>query len=230
MYQINYLLIKCIDKILAITTLFLLSPVFISTAIILKFTGEGEILFKQTRIGKNRKKIQIIKFVTMLKNSPTTGSGELTLPEDDRVLPVGRFLRRSKINELPQVINVLFGDMSLIGPRPQTAHFSNCFDTKDLETIYSTQPGLSGIGSLIFRNEEDIFKKVDNPKYWDEEVIMPYKGRLECWYVENYSFKNYILLLILTLIEIVAPRRVDPLTIFNNLPLPPPLLAEKLGR
>ena len=229
-YKIDLILIKCTDKLLALTALIVLSPIFICVAIILTVTGEGLILFRQVRIGKDRKKIKILKFVTMLKNSSTMGSYELTLPEDNRVLPVGKFLRRTKINELPQIFNVLIGDMSMIGPRPQTTYFSNCFNTEDSEVIYSVQPGLSGIASLIFRDEEDLFRKVDNPKYWDEKIIMPYKGRLECWYVENYSFKNYLIILLLTVIEVIAPGRINPLQIFDNLPLPPTTLAEKLVR
>ena len=226
----NKFLIICFDKILALLALILLSPIFILTVVILKLSGEGEVIFKQIRIGKNGSEFKIIKFATMLKNSPDIGSGELTLPDDDRVLPFGKFLRRSKINELPQIINVLIGDMSLIGPRPHTPYFASFFSTGDLAKIHSVSPGLSGIGALMFRNEEDIFKNVKNPKFWDEQVIMPYKGKLESWYVDNYSFKNYVLLIFLTFIEIFAPGWVNPLTTLDNLPKPPQILAEKLER
>lgn len=229
MSVISYFIIFVVDKIIAFFALIILLPIFFAIAIVLRFTGEGEILYKQTRIGKRGKEFKILKFATMLKNSPSIGAGELTLPDDERVLPVGKFLRKSKLNELPQLINVLKGDMSIIGPRPQTPLFFNCFDNDDAEKIYSIAPGLSGIGSLMFRNEEDLFKLSKNPKYMDEAVIMPYKGKLECWYVDNYSFWNYLIMIVLTIIEIMLPGKIKLPHIFKNLPKPPQTL-EKIWR
>jgi lipopolysaccharide/colanic/teichoic acid biosynthesis glycosyltransferase len=95
-------------------------PLWIIVIPILRFTGEGEVFFRQPRVGKDGKLFDLLKFATMLKNSPNIGTGELTLHNDPRVLPVGRWLRKSKINELPQLINVWLGHMSIAGPRPQT--------------------------------------------------------------------------------------------------------------
>ena len=98
----------------------ILSPLFIVVILILRFTGEGEIFFLQDRIGKGGNKFKLFKFVTMIKNSPDMGTGTITIKNDPRILPFGKFLRKTKINELPQLLNIFFGDMCIIGPRPLT--------------------------------------------------------------------------------------------------------------
>ena len=108
------------DVMFAGIFLLILSPLFVIITIVLKYTGEGEIFYLQQRIGRNGKSFSLFKFATMLKNSPNIGTGTITVKDDKRVLPVGIFLRKSKLNELPQLFNILFGDMSLIGPRPLT--------------------------------------------------------------------------------------------------------------
>ena len=119
------------DIVLSFLALVVLSPLLFTTCIILRFTGEGEIFFYQTRIGLGGEKLKIIKFATMLKESPNIATGSVTIKNDPRILPAGKFLRRTKINELPQLINVLKGDMSIIGPRPQTQRCFDAFLAKD---------------------------------------------------------------------------------------------------
>ena len=114
---------RIFDIIFATIALFLLSPLLIPIIIILRFTGEGEIFFIQKRIGMNKNNIKLFKFATMLKDSPNLGSGTVTLHNDPRILPFGSWLRKTKINELPQLINILIGDMSIIGPRPERPIF-----------------------------------------------------------------------------------------------------------
>ena len=109
---------RFIDLCFSSLGLIILLPLFLAVAILLKFTGEGDIFYLQERIGLNGKTFFIIKFATMLRNSPNIGSGTITSKNDSRILPVGKILRKTKINELPQLLNVLFGDMSIIGPRP----------------------------------------------------------------------------------------------------------------
>ena len=109
------------DILFSSFALLVLSPLLIPVVIILKFSGEGEVFFLQERIGKNGKLFKLFKFATMLKDSPNLGTGTVTMKDDPRVLPVGKFLRKTKINELPQLLNIFFGDMSVIGPRPLTA-------------------------------------------------------------------------------------------------------------
>jgi lipopolysaccharide/colanic/teichoic acid biosynthesis glycosyltransferase len=167
-------LIRFFDIFFSSLALLVLSPLLIPIVIILKFTGEREIFYLQERIGKDGKPFKLIKFATMLKNSPSIGSGEVTLANDSRVLPFGKFLRKTKINELPQLINILKGDISIIGWRPQTLKYFNLFDREDREIIKTIRPGLSGIGSIVFRDEESIFAKVTNSIEFDDKIITPY--------------------------------------------------------
>ena len=155
----------------------------------------------------------------MLKNSPTTGSGELTLPGDDRVLPIGRVLRRSKINELPQLFNVFLGHMSLIGPRPLSKDDFD-FYTEDTKKIISTvKPGLSGLGSIFFSNEESHISNFEEAKIIYEKNISKKKAMLEKWYVNNKSLFLYFLLIFLTLLVLINKKTIRVLSIFyKNFP------------
>ena len=157
----------------------------------------------------------------MVVNSPSIGNKELTLPDDPRVLPLGKVLRKTKLNELPQLFNVLKGDLSLIGPRPQTKYYFNCFSKNDIEFITRVRPGLSGIGSVFFRNEEELFRDQADAKVFDEEIIMPYKGRLERWYAENLTLGKYFKLILLTIYVVITDGKIDLFKIFKNLPHPP---------
>jgi lipopolysaccharide/colanic/teichoic acid biosynthesis glycosyltransferase len=202
-------LIRFFDIFFSSLALLVLSPLLVPIMIILKFTGEGEVFYLQERIGKDGKPFKLIKFTTMLKNSPSMGSGEITLANDPRVLPFGRFLRKTKINELPQLINILKGDISIIGWRPQTLKYFNLFNREDREIIKTIRPGLSGIGSIVFRDEESIFAKVTNPIEFDEKIITPYKGKLEVWYVRNINIKKYFELIIITIIVVLFPNKFN---------------------
>ena len=110
---------RIIDVFISVIAIILLLPVFIPIILILRFSGEGEVFYAQERVGRFRKPFRLLKFATMLKDSPTLPGGFLTLKDDPRVLPIGKFLRKTKINELPQLFNIIKGDMSFIGPRPQ---------------------------------------------------------------------------------------------------------------
>ena len=169
----------------------------------LRITGEGEVFFQQSRIGKNGRPFNLIKFATMLKNSPNIGTGTITLREDPRILPVGRLLRSTKLNELPQLFNVLRGDMSLIGPRPQTYRCFKAFPLRSQKEIIKVRPGLSGIGSIFFRDEDKIMQKSEDPTWFYDQVIMRFKGLLECWYVENQSLRLYFRLIFLTVLVVL---------------------------
>lgn len=226
--QITKWAIRICDITFSFVALILFLPLFIPITIILKFSGEGKVFFFQERVGYKRKTFCLIKFVTMLEDSPNIGSGELTLPDDPRVLPFGYLLRKTKVNELPQLLNVLIGDLSLIGPRPQTKYYFNCFLSEDVKYISSVKPGLSGIGSIFFRNEEALFRNQPDPKHFDEKIIMPFKGRLERWYAENLSIDKYFILILLTIYVILKNQDVDFYKIFQNLPPAPKEAFKKL--
>ncbi len=210
--QENFWIIGCsdmqrlFDLIFSALSILVLLPIFFATYTVLLFTGEGETFFVQTRVGRYGKPIKIFKFATMLKNSASMGTGTVTLKNDPRVLPVGRFLRRSKINELPQLFNVLFGDMSLIGPRPQAKRCFEAFPEDLQDIIVSVRPGLSGLGSIFFRNEELMLNDAGNADQFYDEIIMPYKGLLEEWYVRHNSLKAYFLLIIATVWVLISKK------------------------
>ena len=209
------------DIILSFSALVILSPVFFIAVLILKFTGEGEIFYLQPRVGKGKNLFNLIKFATMLKNSPSMGSGTLTIENDPRVLPFGRFLRKTKINELPQLVNVLLGDMSLIGPRPLTPNMFEFYPPKIQLIIASVRPGLSGIGSVIFRDEEKLLQGgAVEPMALYSCHIAPYKGELEHWFVRNKSFAMYCKLVLATLVVLLRPNTAIMTYLFSNLPSP----------
>ena len=192
-------MIRFIDIFLSTLFLLILFPVFLIICFILKISDEGEVFFLQDRIGKNLQTFKVIKFVTMKKNSPNIGSGTITLQDDKRILPFGKFLRKYKINELPQLLNVLKGEMSFIGPRPLTEETFSFYSREGKDQIVKIKPGLSGIGSIVFRNEEEFigndYNAVDNYQL----KIAPFKERLELWYVNNISFFLYLKLFFITI-------------------------------
>ena len=213
--------IRFLDIFFSLLALVILSPILIPIMLILKVTGEGEIFYVQQRIGKDGKTFGLLKFATMLKNSANIGTGEITLSNDTRVLPFGRFLRQTKINELPQLINILKGDMSVIGPRPQTKKYYDIFLDDDKRYISMIQPGLSGIGSIIFRNEEELLSKVKEPVEFDLKIITPSKGKLERWFAVNRNIKLYFELIFITVIVVLFPNKFNIFKYYKNLPKVP---------
>ena len=220
---------RLFDIVLSAAALLLLSPLLLLVAAILKLTGEGKVFFIQQRVGQDGELFELYKFATMLKDSPNIGSGTITLKDDPRVLPVGKFLRRTKINELPQLLNVLQGDMSVIGPRPQTLRCYNAFPIKSQEAIKTVRPGLSGIGSIVFRYEEELMIQNTDVENFYDTVVMPYKGSLEEWYVTNRSVATYLRCIWVTFIVIANPSPSIVWSHFRNLPAPPPILGAPLG-
>lgn len=212
---------RFLDIFLSGISLLILSPLLIPLAIALRLTGEGEIFFKQQRVGLNGEMFGLYKFATMLKDSPSLGTGTVTVRNDPRVLPLGKFLRKTKINELPQLLNILFGDMSLIGPRPQTKRCFDAFPEVSQSQIVKVRPGLSGIGSIIFRGEEDIIHASDDPDRFYDEIIMPYKGALEEWYVRNKSVAVYFKSILVTVLVVLNSESQIAWTSFRGLPEPP---------
>ncbi len=213
-------MIRFFDIFFSSLAIIVIAPILLPVMIILKLTGEGEIFYFQTRVGE-KNSFNLMKFATMLKNSPKMGSGSITIKDDPRVLPFGRFLRKTKINELPQIINVLLGDMSLVGPRPLTKENFDFYSDDVKEVLKNTKPGLSGIGSIIFRNEEEILQGENiHEKY--KELISPYKGELEVWFSKNLSLKLYFEIIFLTIFIILFSNHKVVFSYFKNkIPEPP---------
>ena len=201
--------------------LLILSPLLVPVVIILKCSGEGEVFFFQERIGQEGKLFKLFKFATLLKNSPPLGTGTVTMRGDPRVLPVGKFLRKTKINELPQLLNIFFGDMSVIGPRPLTAQTFGSYADSTQAVITRVRPGLSGVGSIIFRGEEDIMHGATASVDFYDNVIAPYKGALEEWFVSNKSLYIYFMAIFTTVWAVLFPKTKVAWSVFKGLPEPP---------
>lgn len=221
-------LIRVLDIVIASVAVLLFLPVLLGVMVVLRCTGEGEVFYRQTRIGRHGKPFGLLKFATMLKHSASIGSGELTLPQDSRVLPFGRFLRKTKLNELPQLFNILKGDLSMIGPRPQTLRYYNAYHPEDRAYIAQVRPGLSGVGSVLFRDEENIIAKVADPVRFDDEVITPYKGQVERWFVCHQSLGHYLELIITTILVVLQPERGHHRKLLARVPAPPAELRDLL--
>jgi lipopolysaccharide/colanic/teichoic acid biosynthesis glycosyltransferase len=197
---------RVFDITLSGLILVILCPIVPLLLFALKITGEGEIFFVQPRIGKKGVIFGLYKFATMLKDSPNLPGGDITVNNDPRLLPLGKILRKTKINELPQLWNVIKGDMSLVGPRPLTPRNFNMYPVKIREEIKAIQPGITGVGSIVFRDEESIIKRSEkSTSVCYLEDIAPYKGELELWYKKNLSFGLDLKLLFLTAWAILFP-------------------------
>jgi lipopolysaccharide/colanic/teichoic acid biosynthesis glycosyltransferase len=216
------------DIFFSLIALIGLAPLLIPVAIILRFTGEGEVFFRQKRVGFKGQEFGIYKFATMLKNSPTIGAGTVTVKNDQRILPFGRLLRRTKLNELPQLLNILFGDMSVVGPRPLVRKGFEAYDSDTQKIVSSVKPGLSGIGSLVFRNEEEILHRINDQMDYYYKVIGPYKGELERWYAQNNSIGTYFKVIGATFRMLVKPDVNHVFEVFSGLPRPPAALEKDL--
>ncbi|MGL1890212.1 MAG: sugar transferase [Spirochaetaceae bacterium] len=190
---------RFIDILLSSIAIIILSPLLIPIIIILKLTGEHYIFYAQERMGKNVKTFKVLKFATMLKNSPNMTGASVTKRDDPRVLPFGKFLRKSKINELPQLFNIWLGQMSVVGPRPLTPDQFYNYSEEQQKIISKLTPGLTGIGSLVFRDEESIMEKSGmDYNVIHDTIIAKYKGDLECWYYSNRNITLYIKIIFLT--------------------------------
>ena len=211
---------RLLDIIISLLALIILSPLLLPIIIILRFSAEGYVFYFQDRIGKDRVNFKIIKFATMLKDSPNLASGSITLSGDWRVTKPGKFLRKTKINELPQIINILKGDISLVGPRPLVTKTFTAYNEDVQSKIYNVKPGLTGIGSIIFRDEESIISAVkdEDPHDFYMRVIAPYKGELEMWYQDRCSFFLDLQLIFMTAWIILVPKSKLYQKVFSDLP------------
>jgi len=185
--------------------------------LLLKLTGEHEVFFFQKRIGYKGKEFNIWKFATMLKNSPNMGAGIITLRNDPRVTRLGRILRKTKINELPQLFNVLFGDMSIVGARPLLKKSFDLYPEDVKAKVYNTRPGITGIGSVIFRDEEKIISESSDVEEMYRKIFM-YKGKVEMWYQQNISFYTDFMIIFLTVWHVLVPDSRLVHRIFPSLP------------
>lgn len=214
------------DILFSSIAIIILFPFMLPIMIALKLTGEHDIFYAQDRVGINKKVFKVLKFATMLRNSPNMKGGLITLDHDPRILPMGNFLRKTKINELPQLINIFLGQMSVVGYRPFAVKHYALYPPQVQDTISTIAPGLSGIGSIVFRNEEHILHTREDREDFHDNVITPYKGQLECWYVKNRNLKNYFLIIFCTVLVVLKPQNTSWKKYFKNLPPVPDSLKD----
>ena len=196
---------RIFDITLSAGLMLVLLPLFLPLATLLRLTGEGKVFYRQRRIGAGQQPFEILKFATMLENSPNIGTGDITLRNDPRVLPLGRVLRKTQINELPQLWNVLVGDMSIVGPRPLTPNHFNHYNDTDRKNIAVVAPGITGLSAIVFRDEEKILSDRADPVAFYRDEVVPIKASLETWYAKHASFRLDILIGLLTAYAILWP-------------------------
>ncbi|MFY0714360.1 sugar transferase [Seonamhaeicola sp. NFXS20] len=190
------------DVVFSIIGLIALFPILLLTSILIKLDSKGPVLFIQGRVGKNNKDFNIYKFRTMRVSSEKKGL--LTIGnKDTRVTKIGYFLRRYKIDEFPQLINILKGDMSFVGPRPELRHYVNFYSEDDMK-IFCVRPGITGLASLKYRNEVELLKAADDPEHFFIHTIIPDKLRYNKMYIEKQNFWFDIKLIALTIIKVIA--------------------------
>ena len=216
---------RLFDIVVSGLALIILAPLLIPIMIGLRLTGEGYIWYKQERIGYKNKPFLIWKFATMLKDSPNMAGGVLTTKRDPRITPMGGFLRKSKINELPQLINIFKGDMSFVGPRPLMQVSFDAYPADVQQVIYNVIPGLTGIGSIIFRDEEELITEVKNKggDTWEfySTKIYPFKGEVEKWYQQHASLLTDLKIILITAWVVLKPESELVYKWYSDLPKRP---------
>lgn len=199
MKKINEIIKRIFDFLASLLGIIILSPILLIVAIAIKIDSKGKILFLQKRIGKNGIPFYIYKFRTMVSDAEKLGK-QITVGKDNRITKVGAFLRKYKIDELPQLFNVLKGDMSLVGPRPEVPKYVDLY-TESERRVLEVRPGITDLASLRYKDENDILGKVDNPEEYYINVIMKDKLKLNLEYIEKSNLIFDISLIFKTIIK-----------------------------
>lgn len=194
-------MIRFFDILFSIVGLILLIPLFIIICIIILLTSSGGIFYFQKRVGRFGNEFWLIKFRTMSTGSDKNGL--LTVGENDsRITKVGKFLRKYKIDELPQLLNVIFGSMSIVGPRPEVKKYVNLYDDNQ-KRVLTVRPGITDYASIYYSNESELLVVSDNPEQLYIDTIMPDKIRLNMKFIDNPSLGNYFRVIFLTIYKII---------------------------
>jgi len=196
--------IRFFDILLAMLGVVILLPLFILIALCIKISSKGSVFFNQTRVGKNNIDFKLFKFRTMYVQAEA--KGQLTVGgRDSRITKVGYYLRKFKLDELPQLFNVLLGQMSLVGPRPEVRKYVN-FYTAEQVKVLDVLPGITDYASIAFRNENDLLEKATNPEEYYIKEIMPKKIELNKQFIEQRTLKNYFSILFATILTSVKGK------------------------
>ncbi|MBZ0165844.1 MAG: sugar transferase [Candidatus Omnitrophica bacterium] len=189
--------------------LLVFAPLLLIVGILIKLTSKGPVIFSQVRTGLNEKAFYVYKFRTMVNQADKIGSS-VTTGKDPRITPVGRILRRIKFDELPQLYNVLKGDMSFVGPRPDVPEITMDYTT-EMKRVLQVRPGITSVATLHFRNEEELLAKVSDPNKFYEEIVVPLKVELTMEHVRNNSFLFDFKILLQTIWMLTPLGKVWPI-------------------
>ena len=201
MKDFNQIIKRVCDFILSLIGIIVLSPIFIIVSIAIKLDSKGKILFLQKRVGRYGKEFNIYKFRTMVSDAERLGK-QITVGNDNRITKVGAFLRKYKIDELPQLFNVLKGDMSLVGPRPEVPKYVKLY-SEEQKKVLNVRPGITDMASLRYKDENEILGKVDNPEEYYINVIMKDKLKLNLEYIEKSNIFFDLYLIIKTVVKCI---------------------------
>ena len=197
-------MIRFFDILFALLGLVILSPVFIIIALCIKLSSAGPVFFKQTRVGKNNIDFNLFKFRSMAQNAEL--KGQLTVGgKDSRITTVGYYLRKFKLDELPQFLNVLFGDMSFVGPRPEVRKYVDLYNEHQKKVLL-VLPGITDYASVAFRNENELLAKAENPELFYIQEVMPKKIDLNFKFINSKSIKTYFFILFSTVITTIKGK------------------------
>lgn len=197
-------MIRRLDFVFALIGLLILSPVLLVIALVIKLTSKGAVLFRQNRVGKNGKDFKVYKFRTMYVDADKKGL--LTIGgKDNRVTKIGYFLRKYKLDELPQLVNVLKGEMSLVGPRPEVRRYVDMYSPEQMKAL-TVVPGITDYASIIYRNENDLLAVAANPEEFYVKEIMPKKIELNFIYINNRNIKEYFKIIAKTVVTSVKGK------------------------
>lgn len=206
------------DIVVSGSIILMLLPVYMIVSVLIKLSGE-DVLFLQERVGHRLQHFRLMKFTTMPKGSEKLG--DLTTAADPRPTPLGRILRKTKINELPQLFNVFLGDMSIVGPRPLMPVHAAFYPLNQRREIYCAKPGLTGIGSILFRDEPSLLAECgsDTREFYSREIA-PYKAKVEMWYAEKRSLCLDLFLFLATVWVVLFPKSRLHMSLLGGLPRP----------
>jgi len=192
---------RTFDVIVALSSLLLLAPVFLAIAIWVRLDSHGPVFFRQERVGRNGRSFRICKFRTMHVQSERAGP-QITIGQDVRITQAGKTLRAYKVDELPQLWNVLCGNMSLVGPRPEVPDYVAIYPPEIRDRVLSVRPGITDPASIEFFDEAALLANADDPERHYRQVVLPRKLSVYCSYVDNHGFVSDLHILINTIFRI----------------------------
>lgn len=219
---------RLFDIVASLTGLIIFAPVMLIIAIVVKMTSPGPILFSQKRLTKGMKEFNIYKFRSMISNKLREKNTVQIKGSSNEITPIGKFMRKTKLDELPQFWNILMGDMSFIGPRPELPRRLKYYNDRQKE-IFSVRSGISSPASIVFSDEEYLMNQVQDPEKFYIEQIMPYKIELNLYYIENQNFFYDIWLIIVTLLKIINRVKNEDVVKDNKLLAKKEKMLEKIG-